>query len=111
MGFIQARVLTYMTYIDDDPAMPKAPSTKLLVQFRPKDTRFGVSRKTVQRMSSELGLTDTETMMLALARLRDSLLPAYERDDGPLTERQMRAVRKLEPQAGYKPTRSLFEGA
>ena len=90
--------------------MSKTLTAKLLVTVRPKDTRFGVTRKTVRKMSDTLGLTDTDTMMLALAKLRDSLLPAYERDDGPLTERQMQALRKVEPQDGYRPTRSLFDG-
>lgn len=90
--------------------MSKTLTAKLLVTFRPKDTRFGVTRKTVRKMADTLGLTDTDTMMLALARLRDSLLPAYEPDDGPLTEQQMQAIRKIEPQDGYRPTRSLFEG-
>ena len=90
--------------------MAKALAAKLLVSFRPKDSKFGVSRKTVQEMAGVLGLTDTETTLLALARLRDSLLPAYEADDGPLTDRQLAAIRKLERQ-DIKPTRSLFEGA
>ena len=83
---------------------------KLLLQFRDKDTMFGVTRKTVQKMADQLGLSDTETALLALARLRDSLLPAYEFDEGALTEKQMKAIRKLEPQTGYRPTRSLIPG-
>ena len=90
--------------------MSKTLTAKLLVTFRPKDTKFGVTRKTVRKMADSLGLTDADTMMLALAKLRDSLLPAYEADDGPLTERQMQALRKVEPQDGYRPTRSLFDG-
>lgn len=87
-----------------------AAAQKLLLQFREKETMFGVTRKTVQKMADQLGLSDTETALLALARLRDSLLPAYELDEGPLTEKQMKAIRKLEPQAGYKPTRTLIPG-
>jgi hypothetical protein len=90
--------------------MAKSPTAKLLVSFRPMDSKFGVSRKTVQKMAGALGLTDTETTLLALARLRDSLLPAYEADDGPLTNKQVAAIRKLERQ-DLQPTRSLFEGA
>ena len=63
-----------------------------------------------RELFDQLGLSDTETALLALARLRDSLLPAYERDEGPLSEKQMNAIRKLEPQTGYKPTRSLIPG-
>jgi hypothetical protein len=87
-----------------------ATASKLLLQFREKETMFGVTRKTVRKMADQLGLSDTETALLALARLRDSLLPAYELDEGPLSEKQMNAIRKLEPQTGYKPTRSLIPG-
>lgn len=87
-----------------------AAASKLLLQFREKETMFGVTRKTVRKMAEQLGLSDTETALLALARLRDSLLPAYELDEGPLSEKQMNAIRKLEPQTGYKPTRSLVPG-
>jgi hypothetical protein len=83
---------------------------KLLVKFRPKDSRFGVSRKTVKKMADMLGLTETETTLLALANMRDTMIPAYPADEGPLTERQMAAIRKLSPQTGYRPTRSLIEG-
>ena len=65
----------------------------------------------MQRLSDALGLTDTETTLLALAKLRDSMLPAYPADDGELTKRQLEAIRKIEPQSGYTPSRALFEGA
>ncbi len=32
-------------------------------------------------------------------------------DDGPLTEKQLAAICRISPQEGYKPTRSLIEGA
>lgn len=87
-----------------------AKGDKLLLQFRPKESRFGVTRKTVKKLAETLGLTETETALLALARMRDSVLPAYPPDDGPLTGRQLAAIRKLSPQGDYQPTRSLFEG-
>ena len=83
---------------------------KLLLQFRPKESKFGVTRKTVKKLAEALGLSETETALLALARMRDSILPAYPADDGPLTEKQLAAIRRISPQEGYKPTRSLIEG-
>ncbi|MGH8560999.1 MAG: hypothetical protein ACRES4_03455 [Nevskiales bacterium] len=83
---------------------------KLLLQFRVKESQFGVTRKTVRKLADTLGLSETETTLLALARMRDTLIPAYPEDDGPLTEKQLAAIRKLAPQAGFKPTRSLIEG-
>jgi hypothetical protein len=35
-------------------------------------------------------------------------LPAYEPDDGPLTDAQMDLIRQMVPQGNYRPTRSLF---
>lgn len=90
--------------------MSSSATPKLLLRFRPKESRFGVTRKTVKKLADLLGLTETETALLALAKMRDAMLPAYPADDGPLTERQMAAIRKLSPQDGYKPTRSLIEG-
>ena len=83
---------------------------KLLLQFRAKESRFGVTRRTVKKMAAALGLSETETALLALARMRDTLVPAYPEDDGPLTDRQLAAIRKLSPQEGYRPNRSLVEG-
>lgn len=87
-----------------------AKSEKLLLQFRATESRFGVTRKTVRKMADTLGLSETETALLALARMRDALVPAYPQDDGPLTAKQLAAIRKLSPQAGYRPSRSLIEG-
>ena len=87
-----------------------AQTNKLLLQFRNRDSMVGVTRKTVKRMATMLGMNETETTQMALARLRDSLIPAYPEDNGPFTEKQLAAIRKLSPQAHYKPTRSLIEG-
>ncbi len=87
-----------------------AKNDKLLLQFRSRDSMVGVTRKTVKRMAAMLGMNETETTQVALARLRDSLIPAYPEDEGPLTEKQLAAIRKLSRQAGYKPTRSLLDG-
>jgi len=35
-------------------------------------------------------------------------LPAYEPDDGPLTDAQMDLIRQMVAQGKYRPTRSLF---
>ena len=34
--------------------------------------------------------------------------PRYELDDGPLTDEQMDAIRRLQPQDGFKSKKSLF---
>jgi hypothetical protein len=73
--------------------MPTLPQS-LLLKFRAKDTRFGVTRETVKALASELDVTETQVVHMALSKLAEETLPAYEPDDGPLTARQMASVRR-----------------
>ena len=66
----------------------------LLLKFRSKDTQFGVTRDTVKKMAAMYGLSETEVVHMALSRMAKEELPAYGADDGPLTPRDLRAVRK-----------------
>lgn len=75
-----------------------AASGKILFRYRGSDTIAGVSRKTAARLAKTLGLTETQAIHLALARLAKETLPRYEADDGPLTEKQFNAIKRLEPQ-------------
>lgn len=79
-------------------------SEKLLVSFRSKDGLLGVSRRTVRKLAAELNLKETQVVHFALRRLADSVLPAYEPDDGPLTNEQLAAIRRL---AGRQEIRSV----
>lgn len=69
-------------------------TASLLLKFRAKDTQFGVTRSTVKKMASLYDLSETEVVHMALSRMAKEDLPAYEADDGPLTSRQLNAVRK-----------------
>ena len=69
-------------------------SDSLLLKFRAKDTRFGVKRSTLKALASELGVTETEVVHIALSKLAEQILPAYEPDNGPLTAGQLASVRK-----------------
>jgi hypothetical protein len=69
-------------------------SENLLVKFRAKDTPFGVTRGTVKALASELDVSETQVIHMALSRFADDILPAYEPDDGPLTAKQITALRK-----------------
>lgn len=73
--------------------MPAAMDS-LLLKFRSKDGRFGVTRETVKTLASQLDTTETQVVHLALSKLAEEMLPAYEADDGPLTARQLSNVRK-----------------
>lgn len=68
---------------------------KLLVSFRNRDGLLGVTRGTVRKLAAELNLKETQVVHFALRRLADSVLPAYAPDDGPLTETQLAAIRRL----------------
>ena len=67
----------------------------LLLKFRTKDSRFGVTRDTVKALASELDTTETQVVHMALSKLAEEMLPAYEADDGPLTASQLTSVRKM----------------
>jgi hypothetical protein len=71
-----------------------AVADSLLLKFRSQNTRFGVTRETVKALASELDTTETQVVHLALSRLAEEMLPAYEADDGPLTAGQLAIVRK-----------------
>ena len=66
----------------------------LLLKFRARDTRTGVTRGTVKALAQELDLNETQVIHLALSRLAADVLPAYAPDDGPLTAGQVKALRE-----------------
>ena len=79
----------------------KPRSSGILLRYRDKDTAYGVTRKTTTRLAQTLGLSETQVVHVALANLARQTLPRYEPDDGPLTDEQMAAIRKLVPQRGF----------
>ena len=83
-------------------------SGRLLFRYRGADTIAGISRKTTTRVAKTLGLTETQTIHLALARLAQETLPLYEADNGALTAKQLHAVKKLEPQGRLAASENLF---
>jgi hypothetical protein len=69
-------------------------SENLLVKFRSKDTQFGVTRGTVKALAKELDVNETQVIHMALSKFASDVLPAYAPDDGPLTAKQIIALRK-----------------
>jgi hypothetical protein len=86
-------------------------STQLLVNFSTGDAKHAASRPTVKRLAALLGFNETQTVLYAIARLRDDLLPAYPTDDGPVSARYLSAIKRRVHQRNYTPSRSLFDGA
>lgn len=70
---------------------------KFLIQLRAQDSEFGVSEDTFNRLMKELSLNQTELVHKALRDLARTVIPAYEPDDGPLTDDQLEAIRRLSP--------------
>jgi len=72
----------------------KSTNDNLLVKFRSKDTQFGVTRTTVKAIAKELDVNETQVIHMALSKFATDVLPAYAPDDGPLTTKQVLALRK-----------------
>jgi len=72
-----------------------SPPSSLLLKFRRRDTQFGVTRETVKAMAERFDLSETEVVHMALSRLAKEELPAYEADEGPLSARDLRDLRKV----------------
>lgn len=72
----------------------KASNKKLLIKFRSKEIQFGVTRTTVKAIAKELDVNETQVIHMALSKFATDVLPAYAPDDGPLTAKQVLALRK-----------------
>ena len=95
------------------PARPSSAKRKkavsgILLRYRDTDTTFGVTRATATRLAKTLGLSETQVIHVALAHFARQNLPAYEPDDGPLTDEQMRAIERLQPPGRMKVKSRLF---
>ena len=77
------------------PTPTRTAPKKFLFQLRSVDNEFGVSEDTFARLMAELSLNQTELVHKALRDLAKEVLPAYQQDDGPLTDAQHAAVKKL----------------
>jgi hypothetical protein len=76
----------------------------LLVAFR-EDSLTRISRQTLSDMCNVLGFDQTQTVHLALARLREDVLgqtnkPIVGGDYSPLTSEQEAAIRRHKPKIG-----------
>jgi hypothetical protein len=72
-----------------------APKQSLLLNFVPNEAAHAVTRKTVKALRERLGFSnETQVVQYALAALRDSVMPRYEPDDGPVPEAVLRHIRK-----------------
>lgn len=74
---------------------PTPATETFLLRFRKNDSLGGISKKTVELLSEVTGLTSTDLIHRALLNMAATYLPAYELDDGPLTNEQITEIRSL----------------
>lgn len=80
----------------------------LVLNFK-EDTLTTVSRPALRAMAKRLGFNETQTVLYALARLREEVLVAREAEVlMPLTKAQHAAIAKAEPKARGRVVESLL---
>ena len=84
----------------------RALSPQIPFRYRNTDGPTGVTRKTARRLAEYLGVDETQAIHLALHQLAARVLPQYEADDGPLSDAQMRQIKKLAAVTPKKSVRS-----
>lgn len=67
----------------------------LLIRFRDKDSKEGISRATMKKIARALDLSETATVHRALVEFAQRYVPQYPRDDGPITKEQHRAIAEV----------------
>ena len=67
--------------------------SSLLLKFKSKDSPYGVTKETVRALAYELDISETMVVHLAISRLAKEVLPAYEIDDGQLTDADINHIR------------------
>ena len=75
-------------------------------RYRAADSATGVTRDTAKRLAERLGVDETQAIHLALHDMAAKLLPQYEADEGPLTNTQVRQIKKGAPQGKKRSVRS-----
>ena len=72
----------------------KAQANQIPFRYKDNDSPAGVTRGTTQAIARFLGVDETNAIHRALREYATRHLPQYERDDGPLTAADLRAIRR-----------------
>ena len=83
----------------------------LLVRFRNRDSRDGVTRATMRKIAGALDLSETEAVHRALVEYAKRFVPRYAPDDGPLSDAQHAKIARVvrERHGRAKTVESLFD--
>jgi hypothetical protein len=82
--------------------MAPTKAESLLFRLRPTDTPSGISGPTLAKLAAVLGLPETQVIHQALRKLATEVLPGYEADEAPVSDRMIKALKKRVPQRRYK---------
>ena len=84
------------------------PPQPLKLNFK-DDTLTTVSRDALRALAKKLGFNETQTVLYALARLRDEVFVEQDMEKfGPLSQTRHRAIAKAEPKGKGKVIGSLL---
>ncbi|QHP58561.1 hypothetical protein [Pectobacterium carotovorum] len=67
----------------------------VLLRFKEQDGVNSISSETFENLMNATGMSKTELIHFALSNLVTRYIPAYEQDDGPLTEAQIRMLNEI----------------
>ncbi|HAT1528475.1 TPA: hypothetical protein PDH53_004173 [Morganella morganii] len=67
----------------------------VLLRFKERDSFDEISSDTFHQLMEATGMSKTRLMHFALSKIRDSFIPAYEMDDGPITDKQIRMLNEI----------------
>jgi hypothetical protein len=84
----------------------RAPTKTLLFRLRRSDSPNGVSAGTLKKLAQVLDMPETQVIHQALRKLAEDFIPAYEADDGPVSDRMLDALKARVPQGQYKSVKS-----
>jgi hypothetical protein len=68
------------------------PDEAMLVRFRARDSKEGISRTTMKKVARALDLSETAAVHRALVEFAQRYVPQYSRDNGPISEEQQRTI-------------------
>lgn len=84
----------YFIYTQRSDSPASRAMSNLLIKFKSRDTQYGVTRATLKALAEEMAVSETMAVHLAISRFAREVLPAYERDEGPLITTDVARVRK-----------------
>ena len=97
---LQTRAKLYILHIYEVTTMTTAAQKPLLLNFK-QESLTTVSRKSLKELAKKLGFDETQTVLFALARLRDEVLVSTDSSEKdtfmPLTPSQHKKIAAAAP--------------